>query len=230
MPDDVSKIAIQTLSGIVAPYVQQDLPKLILANRFDYTISNIKYLLPQPIQELKAICIMTAAYGQGEGNYDWVYPQDIDPLKSLGLNIEFYDVADKSEEQVRKDFEDVDLIIMTGGDTYYLLKHLRACNFERLLKEKLDQGITYIASSAGACICAPDIDFIAPMDSPLKAGLDNFTGFNIVPFAIVPHLNHPHLAGAAKICMENCIKKNQQVVGLRDEQFMIVNGSGFQVF
>jgi dipeptidase E len=226
----MSEIAKQTLNGIVAPYVQKEFPQLILANRFDYTISNIKYLLPQPIQELKAKCIMTAAYGQGEGNYDWVYPQDIDPLGVLGIDVETYDVAGKSENQVREDFADVNLIIVTGGDTYYLLKHMRECNFESILREKLKQGVMYIATSAGACLCAPDIDFIAPMDSPLKAGLTDFTGFNIVPFAIVPHLNHPHLAGAAKICMENTIREGQQVVGLRDEQFMIVNGSGFQVF
>jgi len=220
----------QTLGGIITPYLRKEFPQLILANRFDYTISNIKYLMPQGLQDMKAVCIMTAAYGQGEGNYDWVYPQDITPLNLLGLEIDIYDLADKSEDQVRKDLNDIDIIIVTGGDTYHLLKHARACNFEKILKEKLSQGVMYLASSAGACICSPDIDYIAPMDSPIKAGLTDFTGFNIIPFAIVPHLNHPHMAGAAKLCMESCIKNNDMVVGLKDEQFMIVNGSGFQVF
>jgi dipeptidase E len=220
----------QTLGGIIAPYIQKKFPQLILANRFDYTISNIKYLMPQGLQDMKAVCIMTAAYGQGEGNYDWVYPQDITPLNLLGLKIDIYDVAGKSEAEVREHLKDIDVLIVTGGDTYYLLKHMRACNFETILREKLSEGVMYLASSAGACICSPDIDFIAPMDSPIKAGLTDFTGFNIVPFAIVPHLNHPHLAGAAKICIENSVKNNEMVVGLKDEQFMVVNGSGFQVF
>lgn len=220
----------QTIGGIITPYLQKDFPQLILANRFDYTISNIKYLMPQGLQDMRAVCVMTAAYGQGEGNYDWVYPQDIAPLNLLGLEIEIYDFADKSEKEVRKYFEGVDIIIVTGGDTYYLLKHARACNFETILREKLDEGVMYLASSAGACICSPDIDFIAPMDSPVKAGLTDFTGFNIIPFSIVPHLNHPHMAGAATICMENCIKNKEMVVGLKDEQFMVVNGSAFQIF
>lgn len=209
--------------GILAPYVQKNFPQLILANRFDYTIQNIKYLLPTPIQELKAVCIMTAAYGQGEGNYDWAFPQDINPLSHIGLNVDLYDVADKTEAEVRQKLENVQLIVVIGGDTYYLLKHMRACNFEAILRDKLAKGVIYLASSAGAIVCCPDIDYIAPMDNPLKAGLSAFAGFHLVDFMLVPHLNHPHLAGAANTIMQNCLAKDQLAIGLLDEQFILVN-------
>jgi hypothetical protein len=45
-----------------------------------------------------------------------------------------------------------------------------------------------------------------------------------------PHLNHPHLAGVAMVCMKDCIARGEQVIGLREEQFMIVDGSAYQVF
>ena len=209
--------------GILAPYVQKEFPQLILANRFDYTIQNIKYLLPKPIQALKAVCIMTAAYGQGEGNYDWAFPQDINPLAHIGLNLDLYDVAGKTEEEVRQKLDGVEIIIVTGGDTYYLLKHLRACGFEKILREKLAQGVIYLASSAGAIVCCPDIDYIAPMDNPLKAGITEFKGMGLVDFFLVPHLNHPHLAGAANVIMQNCLGQNRLTIGLLDEQFILVN-------
>lgn len=215
---------------LLVPYIAKDFPQLILANRFDYTISNIKYLLPQVLQEKKAVIIMTAAYGQGEGNYDWVYTQDIDPLKQIGLDCELIDIAGKSEKEVREMLQGVELIVVTGGDTYYLLKHMRACNFKEILEEKINGGVIYLATSAGAIVCCPNIDFIAPMDSPAKAGLEDFTGFNLIPFGIVPHLNHPHLAGAAHTILAKATANGQFLVGLLDEQFMVVNNKTFRIF
>jgi dipeptidase E len=203
---------------------------MILANRFDYTISNIKYVLPADLPKQKAVLIMTAAYGQGEGNYDWVYPQDIDPLKHIGLKFELIDIADKDEAEVRENLDGVDIIIVTGGDTYYLLKHMRICNFGAILKEKLAEGVMYLATSAGAIVCSPDIDFIAPMDTPAKAGLTDFTGFNLIPFGIVPHLNHPHLAGAAHTIMRLGQERGEFLIGLLDEQFMVVNQSTYRIY
>lgn len=215
---------------VLAPYVEKTFPQMILANRFDYTISNIKYILPQALFDKKAVLIMTAAYGQGEGNYDWVYPQDIDPLKQIGLQFDLLDLRDKSEAEVRQELEGVELIIVTGGDTYYLLKHMRGCNFGEILKEKLAAGVIYLATSAGAVVCSPDIDFIAPMDSPTKAGLEDFAGFGLIPFGLVPHLNHPHLAGAAHTIMETATKTGDFLFGLLDEQFVVVNQNVFRIF
>ena len=212
------------------PYVPKTYPQFILANRFDYTLSSIKYLLPEGLPDLKTLCITTAAYGQGEGNYDWMYPQDFDPLRSIGLNVEEYDIAGKSEQEVRDSLENVDIIIVTGGDTYYLLKHLRACNFKTILEEKIKEGVIYMASSAGAIVLGPDIDFIAPMDSPNKAGLTDFTGLDIIPLRIVCHLNHPHLAGAARSILERGEQDEESnMIGLLDEQFIVYRNGVFRV-
>jgi dipeptidase E len=214
---------------LLAPYIKKGYPQMILANRFDYTLSNIKYLLPQGLSDLKVLCICTAAYGQGEWNYDWMYDQDLNPLKSLWLQIEEYDIADKTEEEVRRASEDVDLIVVTGWDVYYLLKHMRVCNFGSLIKEKIEQWVMYLWTSAWAIVCCPDVDYIAPMDNPHKSWLITFEWMNLVPFKIVPHLNHPHLAGAAHTILSTWVEKKEYMLWLLDEQFIHYTSWVFRV-
>lgn len=214
----------------LVPYVLRDKPRLFLCNRFDYTIATIKYLLPAPLVEQRVVVIPTAITGQPEEARSWLEPQDLAPLRTLGLELNLFDITGKSEAEVRSALSTATVIVVTGGDTYHLLKQMRACNFEKILRERLAAGAVYMASSAGTVVCCPDIDFIAPMDNPEKAGLTNFKGMGLVPFAVVPHLNHPHMAGAAHIIMQKSVREGTMMLGLKDEQFLVVNENTYQVF
>ena len=229
-PDYTAPIIPEFKVQNLVPYVLREKPRLLLCNRFDYTIATMKYLLPAPLIEQRVVVIPTAITGQPEEARAWLEPQDLAPLRTLGLELTIFDITGKSEAEVRTVLASASIIVVTGGDTYYLLKQMRLCNFEKILRERLSTGAVYVASSAGTVVCCPDIDYIAPMDNPEKAGITNFKGMNLVPFAIVPHLNHPHMAGAAHIIMQKSVREGTMMLGLKDEQFLVVNENTYQVF
>lgn len=207
-------------------YVPKTYPQMILASRFDYTLSHIKYLLPLPLCEDEVLCIPTAAYA--EEDHSWLYPQDINPLELLGISPPMFDIVGKSEKEVRERLQGIRILIVPGGNTFYLLKHMRKCGFEQILKERLKEDLIFLASSAGAVICSPDISYITPMDEPPKEEMST-KGFNLVPFQIIPHYNSLQERKMAEKIFEEESRKGNVSIALNDEQFLHITGHTIRI-
>ena len=84
----------------------------------------------------------------------------------------------------------VDMIYLGGGNTFHLLKSLRAHHFDKLLKQFVQRGGVLAGLSAGAIVMTPTI---ATASYPSfdrddnKVGLRNMEAMNLVPFEIFPH-------------------------------------------
>ena len=50
-----------------------------------------------------------------------------------------------------------DIIFVEGGNTFYLLKAMRACNFEKIIRKLLKEGKVYIGASAGSIVAGKTI-------------------------------------------------------------------------
>lgn len=87
----------------------------------------------------------------------------------------------------KKRLAEVDIILVSGGNTFYLLDQMRKSGFDIWLKENINTKV-YVGISAGTIIITPSIA-IASIDGGdvNLPGLTDLTGVGLVDFEISPH-------------------------------------------
>lgn len=80
--------------------------------------------------------------------------------------------------------ETVEILFVGGGNTYALLKRLSESGLLGAIKERVQRGVPYLGSSAGANVAGPTI--LTTNDWNVVA-LDRFEALGLVPFNINPH-------------------------------------------
>ncbi|MFT8593564.1 MAG: Type 1 glutamine amidotransferase-like domain-containing protein [Bifidobacterium sp.] len=145
----------------------------------------------------KACLIPTASSRQKVRHY---VNADRSALKSLGIRVADLEVSTASPQEIRRCIGQSDYVVITGGNTFYLLQELRRSEADKAIVDHIDAGKTYIGASAGSVILAPDIGYISHMDStdaaPELAG--DYTGLGVLDFYLVPHVGNFPFKAAAK--------------------------------
>lgn len=130
----------------------------------------------------KAVIITTASVPYKENDRD--IPRLTEELNRLGTDVEYLDIECQNPELLN----DYDVILINGGNPYYLLNQMRLNNckpiFERLKNDKLIIGV-----SAGSLVLQNTIELINQytfeMNDEVK--LIDFMGLGIVKINILPH-------------------------------------------
>jgi dipeptidase E len=142
-------------------------------------------LVQKPRHQTRIGFIPTAANVE-EGKKDWFIDQ-LTHLQNHGFT--WIDMVDISAAAVdwQARLAGVDVVFVSGGNTYHLLDQVRRTGFDRWLKGVLDRKV-YVGSSAGSIIAAPTIAVAAiePGDLNLP-GLTDLAGMGLVDFEINPH-------------------------------------------
>lgn len=159
---------------------------LILTSSGKFIIqNNIDQYLPKKITDCKIAYISTAS----KKVHDDTYAQDHQKvMKELNFSFDVIDIAGMNENELKKALDGHDIILVEGGNTYYLLKSVRESNFKKVVKDMISKGVVYIGSSAGSYITCPSII----MSTFNEHGFDrfditDFSAMNLVPFLIKAH-------------------------------------------
>ncbi len=106
-------------------------------------------------------------------------------FKSTGFkNIDFIDIEYQSPELL-KNYE---IIFISGGDPFYLLRHLKYTGTDKVLKKLYEQGVCMVGSSAGAMIFGTNIRAVLLFEPKRDtSGLTDFSSLACIPFAVLPH-------------------------------------------
>ncbi|WP_044289232.1 peptidase E [Robinsoniella sp. KNHs210] len=122
-------------------------------------------------------------------------------LEKLGAIVDELELSTATAEEIRTKLKNNDIIYVTGGNTFFLLKELKRTGADKIIIEEVNAGKLYIGESAGAMVTAANIEYAKGMDNPKKApSLLNFDALNLVDFYTVPHYtNFPFKKAAQKI-------------------------------
>ena len=149
-------------------------------------------LVGKPAGETKVAYIPTAANVE-EGNKDWFISQFL-CLWRYGYN--WIDVVDPSATNVdwRTRLSDVDVIFVSGGNTFHLLDQYRQTGFGDWLTENLGSKV-YVGVSAGTIVATPTIEIagVEPGDANLP-NLADLTSLGWVDFEVEPHCDQARFA------------------------------------
>lgn len=171
----------------------------------------------------KAVFIPTA--GDPYDNKDFVEADKI-ALEKYGLDVIEIDVKNKSEEEVRKVVGGTDIVLVAGGDTFYLMEKLKESGADKVIKEFVKNGGVYIGSSAGSIICCPTIEGAKEFDDPsLAPKLNNFDGMGIFKDVIIPHTHKEKYFERVKRATEKLESKGYKVYPLTDDDVLFFDGN-----
>jgi len=179
-------------------------------------------LLQKPAYDVTVAFINTAA--KPEENLDYVRKDWNIMKEEMGFNVEEVDIEGKKEHEVMKLLELKDIIFVAGGNTFYLLKAMRKCNFEKVIRKLLKQGKVYIGASAGSIVAGRSIKTAGWKNADKNlVGLKNLKALNLVPFDIFVHYQPEH-AEIIKQKIKNPKKRAKKLKILTDEQAILVQG------
>jgi dipeptidase E len=167
---------------------------------------------------------ITTAVNVEPGNKDWYIRQFINLYK---YGYSWIDVIDPSAPDVgwQMRLAEVDVIFVSGGNTFHLLNQYRKTGFDDWIIANLDSKV-YVGVSAGTIIMTPTLEVctIEPGD-PNLPGLTDISGMNIVAYEIEPHCDEERFT-----IIENYAKdKGHSVYAIDDQTALKVVGTTAEV-
>ena len=170
----------------------------------------------------KAIFIPTA--GDPYDNKDFVEADRI-ALEKYGLDIVEMDIKNKNVEEIRKAIVGADIVLVAGGDTFYLMEKLKESGADKVIKDFIEKNGIYIGSSAGSIICCPTIEGAEEFDNPnLAKGLNDFDGVGVFKDVIIPHVQKEKYFERIKRTTERLESKGYKVYPLTDDNVLFFDG------
>ncbi len=170
----------------------------------------------------RAVFIPTA--GDPYENKDFVVADKI-ALQKYRIEVTDLDLKNKTEEEINKSLAMTDILLVAGGDTFYLMEKLKESGADRAIKNFISRGGIYIGSSAGSIVCCPTIEGAEKFDNPnLAPNLENFNGMSIFNEVVIPHTQKEKYFERVKEATEKLTSKGFKVHHLTDDDVLFFDG------
>ena len=118
-----------------------------------------------------------------------------------------------------------DIVLVAGGDTFYLMEKLRESGADKVIKDFINDGGIYVGSSAGSIVCCPTIEGAEEFDNPdLAPNLKDFNGMNIVNEVIIPHTHKEKYFERVKRASDKLESQGYKVNKLTDDDVLFYDG------
>jgi len=190
---------------------------LLLASSGSFITEHEIKELAKPIKEMKMAYIITASKGVDDLNYIKNHMAEMD---ELGFDYEEIDIEGKTETELRDILKNKEMVYVEGGNSFYLLKCVRASGFDKVIKDLISDGVIYAGASAGSYLACPTIE-VASWKHQNRFdhyGVKDFKALNLVPFLVTVHYNDKD-----KELIQAKIKNSKYPVKiLNDEQAILV--------
>jgi dipeptidase E len=128
--------------------------------------------------------------------------------------------------------QNAEVIVIGGGNTFYLVHMLHKTGIINVIREKINSGTPYIGWSAGSNVACPTL--CTTNDMPIIQPA-SFNCINLIPFQINPHYTdfiQPNHAGETREQrLQEYLKANPEmdVVGLRESTMLRIEGQDMKL-
>ena len=189
------------LSGSKGALWYDSLMKLLLTSggiTNDTLVRELEQLAGKPFAKLKIGFIPSAAFGDPNDDKSW-FIKDLYRLVERGATVAVISLADLLPEEIAAQLEPVDVILMGGGQTFYLSWLMQQKGLFDLLPKLLETKV-YAGISAGSMIMTPSLRTVSfairkpdASDKELELlgpeGRSSVHTLGLVNFLIRPHMN-----------------------------------------
>lgn len=228
---------------LLAIILQEDaLKQLYLMSSFrgqgvaKMVMSDAEKKLGKSADEIKVLYITTAGNLHRSEERIWI-DEGRKILVKHGWQVADYDIANKSEAEVKEAVAGQDVVFVQGGQCIYMLEQAQNCNFAKVIKSALARGVIYLGESTGSIITGRDISpyrFLAKDRRENPPELENYNGLGLVNFLVRPHWNHPEKREKYLDIMREHLDEfyniSEPIITLNDDQLIYVEGDQFQIW
>lgn len=144
-------------------------------------------------------------------------------FNAMGYELDSIHVVPDQPQAVK----DAAAIFIGGGNTFRLLKALYDSEILSLIREKVEDGMPYVGSSAGSNVAAPTIKTTndMPIVEPPSFRALNLVGFQINPHYLDPDPDSKHMGESREERILQFLEENDTpVLGLREGAMIRVEG------
>lgn len=190
---------------------------ILLLSHGKFLNSDLPKILGRSLLGWRVLHITTAANGARvdmKPYWDTVH----EALEKYGCEVKDLDLEGKTKNELRDILKNFEAVFINGGNTFYLLKEMRASGFSELLKELIPQGLVYMGASAGAYVMCPTIEVSGWDTTRNTFGLTDLSALNFAPFLLSAHY-HP---GKAALIKEKSQQSKYPIRILTDEQAILL--------
>lgn len=159
--------------------------RILLLSSGKFLINHQK-VFDKPFKDLKMAYIITASKGVKNTEY---LERECKFFKEQGYNYEELDIDGKNKKELAEFLGKFEIVYVTGGNSFYLLKSIRDSDFEEVLREFLFRGLIYMGASAGAYVACPTIEMAAwsHQDKYDHYHVEDLNAMGLVPFLVSAH-------------------------------------------
>lgn len=138
----------------------------------------------------------------------------------------------ESSADPRAAVAEAEAVFVGGGNSFRLLKALQDLDLLGIIRQRVEEGMPYVGSSAGTNMACPTIRTTNDMPIVEPAGFD---ALGLVPFQINPHYLDPdpdsrHMGETRETRIREFLEENETpVAGLREGSWLEVEDSSARV-
>jgi dipeptidase E len=157
----------------------------------------------------------------------WFMEEARQILTKQGFKLINIDIKDKAQ---LNQLNDVDVIFVSGGNTFYLLEKAIESGALGIIKELVNKEKIYAGGSAGATFAGPTIEPVSLLDDPQEApNLKTYNSLGLTDFVVIPHSGKEKYAEKHQETMKKYMNNKYKLIPLTDSQAVVVNGDSFKV-
>jgi len=171
--------------------------------------------IDKDVSLLKVLLVATPCLPYGPEKY-------LNELIDCGIKIENVIIFNHEEPQKYCDL-DIDIIYVTGGNTFTGLKLVKDSGFDKEIIKYVNNGVIYVGRSAGAHIATKNIKHVLEFDLN-EIGTNDYEGLGLIDGILVCHY---------KAKRENCYKRlvsenKYNVYSLTNQEILVYDGIGIK--
>jgi len=150
---------------------------LLISNSGKPFLEHCREAITDFVGPARRVAFVTAASYDDESAYHAMAVQALGPVGLEVLHL-------RAEDRPQATLEKAETLFVGGGNTYHLLRRLQQAGLLPAIRARVESGMPYIGSSAGANIAGPNI--LTTNDWNVD-GTQGFEALGLVPFNINPH-------------------------------------------
>lgn len=189
-------------------------------------LTGLHHLIDHKPTDTKVLFISTAANVYQD---KWFMEADRNWFIENKFQLTEFDLVNKSGSDVDSALSEVDLVYLSGGNTFYLLEHINKSGFDAVLKDQLKHGLIYAGGSVGAVVAGMSIEAAKEFDDPHEApDLTNYTAMQLINLSILPHYGNPKYQDRYQKAFKTSTDSSP-ILTLTDSQALVVKDNHYQI-
>jgi len=201
--------------------------RLFLTSAASNVLDKFVELLERPTSDL-TVAFVPTAWDVYEDKY--FVDKDRNKLIQLWFKVIDINITGKTQKILEKQFQNIDIIFVAGGNTFYLLEKTLASGFDKIIKKHVKDGKYYIGSSAGSILVGLSIEPFKFLDDQSKwSNLKSFDGLKLIDKIILPHYGKEKYKEKINQILKNYSYLKDKIIKLTDDQALLVDNENFKI-